>query len=69
MKKPSAEDIKDLRKRHRITQRQLADSLYGVKYDRIPDWETGRRGCPPSIWWQIKLVWDKVDLWVEEHEE
>ena len=61
-----AEDIKDLRRRHHITQKQLADSLYGIKFERIADWETGRRNMPDIVWWACKLTWDKVDLWEEE---
>lgn len=68
-KSPTPEQIKDLRRRHHLTQRQLADSLYGVKYERVADWETDRRKMPPSIWWQMKIVWDKVDLWAEERDE
>ena len=70
-----AEDIKDLRRRHHITQKQLADSLYGIKFERIADWEsinpkTGkpRRNCPDIVWWAMKLTWDKVDLWEGEGE-
>lgn len=63
---PRPYEIKDLRRRYKITQHQLADSLYGVKRPRIPDWETGRRECPPIVWWAMCLVWDKIDLWEEE---
>ena len=54
--------IRDLRERHNLTQVQLADSLYGIKRARIADWESGRRGCPPLVWWAMVLVWDKVDI-------
>jgi DNA-binding XRE family transcriptional regulator len=64
---PTPEQILDLRKRHHITQNQLADSLYGIKRERIGDWESGRRACPSIIWWAILLTWDKRDLWEEEH--
>ena len=63
---PTPQMIKDLRKRHRLRQKDLADSLYGIKYDRIPDWETGRRKCPSIVWWAMVLTWDKKDLWEEE---
>lgn len=66
-RKPTPEQIRDLRRRHHITQHQLADSLYGIKRDRVGDWEAGRRGCPAHIWWSMLLIWDKRDLWVEEH--
>jgi predicted transcriptional regulator len=64
--RPRPFEIKALRRRHKITQWQLADSLYGVKRARISDWETGRRDCPPIVWWAMVLTWDKVDLWEEE---
>lgn len=57
------EDIKALRKRHGLTQKKLADSLYGVKEARIPNWEAGRRNCPSIIFWAMVLTWDKVDLY------
>ena len=64
---PTKEEIKDLRLRHRITRNQLADSLYGIKRERILDWEVGRRNMPPIVWWACKLTWDHIDLWVEEN--
>ena len=64
---PTPEDIKALRKRHRITQDVLADSLYGIKRARVPDWEAGRRTCSEIIWWAIWLTWEKEDLWLEEN--
>ena len=54
--------VKDLRTRHGITQKQLADSLHGIKVARIADWESGRRNCPEIVWWAMKLIWDKEDL-------
>jgi DNA-binding transcriptional regulator YiaG len=63
---PRPYEIKQLRLRHGITQKQLADSLYGVKWRRIVDWECDRRTCPPITWWAMRLTWDKVDLWEEE---
>jgi len=68
MVKPTPEDILDLRRRHHITQKQLANSLYEIKEPRIADWERGRRNCPSIVWWAMLLTWDKRDLWVEEHE-
>ena len=65
-RKPKSEEIKQLRERHGLTQNQLADSLYGIKRERIADWENGRRDCPPIIWWAMVLTWDKVDLWEVE---
>ena len=56
------EKIKDLRKRHGITQKQLAESLYGIKVNRVADWESGRRNCQPIVWWAMVLIWDKKDL-------
>ncbi len=64
---PDPQDIKDLRKRHGITQKQLCNSLYGVKQDRIGEWERGWRSCPPIVWWAMLLTWDRRDLWVELH--
>ena len=61
-KKPTPEGIRLLRKRHKLTQNALADSLYGVKRNRIADWESGRRGCPLPIWWMMVLVHDALDL-------
>lgn len=58
-----AEDIVSLRKRHGITQKRLAESLYDIKYARIPDWESGRRSCPPIIFWGMVLTWDKIDIY------
>jgi DNA-binding XRE family transcriptional regulator len=54
--------VKDLRERHGITQRELADSLYHVRRARISDWESGRRGIPPIIWWAMVLIWDHKDI-------
>lgn len=54
--------VKQLRERHNITQVELADSLYGIKRARIADWESGRRGLPPLVWWAMVLTWDKRDL-------
>ncbi len=60
--KPTPEMIKDLRKKHHITQDQLADSLYDIKRPRVADWESGRRNMPGIIWWIIKLMYDEIDL-------
>lgn len=54
--------VKALRERHGITQKELADSLYKVKRARIADWESGRRGLPPLVWWAMVLTWDGHDL-------
>jgi len=62
---PKPEEIRELRARHKLTQDKLADSLYGIKRARVPDWEAGRRTCPPIIWWAMKLTWDKEDIWNE----
>lgn len=59
---PTPEQIKELRKKHHITQEQLADSLYDIKRERIGDWESGRRNMPGVIWWIIKLTYDEIDL-------
>lgn len=64
--KKRAEEIKDLRRRHHLTQKQLADSLYHIKEERISDWELGRRNCPDIIWWAMVLTHDHIDLWEEE---
>ena len=61
--KVTVEMIKGLRKRHHITQAQLAESLFHIKRDRIADWECGRRNCPPIIWWAMKMTWDHEDIW------
>lgn len=63
---PTPGQVKDLRMRHKISRRKLAESLYGVKEERIMDWELGRRGCPAIVWWAMTLTWDKRDLWEEE---
>ena len=60
-----AEKIKDLRKRHNLTQKKLAESLYGIKQDSVINWENNRRNCPDIVWWAIKLTWDQIDLWEE----
>lgn len=44
---PRPYQIKDLRKRHGITQQKLADSLYGVSVESVVNWENDRRNCPP----------------------
>ncbi len=64
---PTAQMIKDLRKRHNLTQQRLADSLYGIKVSTVANWEAGRRNCPPIIWWAMVLTWDQRDLWLEEN--
>ena len=65
---PKPEEIRELRARHKLTQDKLADSLYGIKRARVPDWEAGRRNCPPNTWWCMRLIWDGIDLWNEESE-
>ena len=65
---PKPEEIRELRARHKLTQDKLADSLYGIKRARVPDWESSRRTCPPITWWAMKLTWDGIDLWNEESE-
>lgn len=60
---PSSEDIKELRMRHRLTQKKLAESLYGIKADQVANWESGRRNCQPITWWAMKIIWDKEDIW------
>lgn len=64
---PRPYQIRDLRRRHNLTQQALADSLYGIKKGRVVDWECDRRNCPPITWWAMVLTWDKRDLWVEEN--
>ena len=66
--RPRPYEIIQLRKRHGITQQQLADSLYDVKRTQIADWEIGRRRCRPLEWWAMVLTWDKVDLWEKEQQ-
>ncbi len=56
------EEIKALRARYSLTQQQLADSLYEVKRERITDWETHRRVCPPMVTWAMILEWDELDI-------
>jgi len=67
MSKTPSEEIKDLRRRNKLTQNQLADSLYGIRRERIPEWEAGRRTCPEITWWAMCLTWDGRDLWQEEN--
>lgn len=67
--KPSPEQIRDLRRRHKLTQEQLANSLYGVRVQQVAAWESGRRGCTPNVWWSMCLIHDKRDLWEELHGE
>ena len=55
-------EIRQLRIRHGLTQRNLADSLYGVKRERVTDWETGRRDYPALVAWAMILEWDKLDI-------
>lgn len=59
---PSPQEIIALRRRHHLTQNQLADSLYDIKRERIQGWESGRRNMPGIIWWVIKWMYDEVDL-------
>ena len=59
---PTPEKMKELRARHGISREELALSLYGIKPDRVTDWELGRRNCPPIVWWAMVLTWDKKDL-------
>lgn len=65
MIKPTRQDIKDLRKRHNLTQEKLAESLYGIKLETLRSWEKGQRNCPSIVWWAMVLTWDKRDLWEE----
>ena len=62
----SAEEIVDLRERHNLTQKKLAESLYGINKDSVSNWETGYRNCPAIVWWAMNLTWDHVDIWEEE---
>lgn len=68
--RPAGYMIRDLRKRHNLTQQQLADSLYGNFTGRIiGDYERGERNCMPLTWWAMVLTWDGRDLWQEEFGE
>ena len=49
MIRPTRQDIKDLRKRHNLTQEKLADSLYGIKLETLRSWEKGQRNCPSIV--------------------
>jgi len=60
---PSGEDIRNLRMRYKITQKELAESLYDIKEARISEWERGVRNCPGIVWWAMILTWDKVDIY------
>jgi transcriptional regulator with XRE-family HTH domain len=40
--------IKDLRKKHDLTQHQLAD-LTGIPFRTIQNWEGGQRKCPDYV--------------------
>ena len=64
--RPKGYENRALRRRHNLTQQQLADSLYGVKRVTVADWEIDRRKCGPMSWWAIVLIWDKIDLWSDE---
>lgn len=68
MVEPTANDIRRLRERHGLTQAALADSLYGVKRARIPNWEGDRRRCPSAIFWAMVMIWDEMDLRREEED-
>jgi DNA-binding XRE family transcriptional regulator len=63
---PRPYEIVNLRRKHKISQATLADSLYGVRRSKLSDWETGKHKCPPMAWWAMVLTWDKRDLWEEE---
>lgn len=65
---PKGYEIRALRRRHKLTQGDLAESLYDVKEGTIRDWENGRRKCASMNWWAIVLTWDKIDLWSDEDE-
>lgn len=66
--RPTPQQIRDLRTRHRLSQEKLAESLYHIKATNIAHWENGRRNCQPIVWWAMVLTWDKKDLWAEERE-
>lgn len=68
MIRPAPQDIRDLRSRHHITQKEFADSLYHITTQAVASWESGRRNIPLIVWWAAVLTWDKTDLWNEEHE-
>jgi DNA-binding transcriptional regulator YiaG len=40
--------IKDLRKKHDLTQHQLAD-ITGIPFRTIQNWEGGQRKCPEYV--------------------
>lgn len=45
MKKVSAEDIKELRKLSKMSQRAFAEYFY-ISTRTVEEWEGGRRNCP-----------------------
>lgn len=67
-KSQSRRVIKALRKRHGLTQQELADSLYGVTRSAIRAYEGSTRHCSPITLWAMVLTWDKMDLWSQEAE-
>lgn len=66
--RPRSYEIRALRRRHNLTQEQLAASLYGIKVESVVNWERDRRNCKPIVWWAMVLTWDKIDLWSHEDE-
>lgn len=58
----TGKQIRQLRDRHEITREELAETLYGVKADRVKDWELGRRNCTPLATWAMVFHWDDYDL-------
>lgn len=65
---PRPYEIGALRRRHKISRKELAESLYGIEPGTIQSYELGRRRCHPLTWWAMVLTWDKIDLWADEEE-
>lgn len=68
MIRPIGREISSLRERHDLSQKKLAESLYGIRQDNIAHWEKGRRNCPPWVFWVMVKIWDGMDLRTQEEE-
>ncbi|MBS7545558.1 helix-turn-helix domain-containing protein [Ancylobacter oerskovii] len=59
---PSADDWRELRARHRLTQRELADLVHRTP-ETIKKWEAGH-GSDRACWRLALMVLDKEPSWV-----
>jgi transcriptional regulator with XRE-family HTH domain len=67
--RPRGYEVRALRRRHGLTQKQLAESMYEVSEKSVRDYENGRRHCSAMNWWAMVLTHDKLDLWVPQQEK